>query len=374
MKDIDVLISKLSSDKIAQYLKLNHWAEDTPIYDGRVRQFVNPDDSDAVLLPMDNYFSDYTNSIFRVIEAIARYEKLTTKGMFSKLINPTCDILKWRVADRSTINGSISFVSMEHNIQYIKDILGSACLDILVPSSFHSKVYVKEVLEQISKYNFGQTEIGSYILNVLCPLGYYQYQLFDANEEELPLSRRINLKVLGNISRIQKSVEENSSEMKDNVAESKLSVNFLTALSDLYEENKDSALTIKADWSQSVPNTSADPVSMVQLKPHCIDKVMEVVEEFTPKEEQNVEKTYFGKIINIGAAAEVDNRNIVDVKIAAIGEGLRTITVNAALSYSEYFSVVDNAFQTGADIKITGTKTSTPRCIKLNNARIELAK
>lgn len=373
MKEYDVLISKLSSDKIAQYLKLNHWIEDVPIYEGRVRQFVDPNDNEAVLLPMDNSFSDYSNSIIRVVEAIAKYEKLTPKGMFSKLINPSCDILKWRVADQSTINGSISFISMEHNIQYIKDMLGSACLDILDPTSFHSKLYVKDVQDQISKYNFGQTEIGSYILNVLCPLGYYQYQMFNPTEEELPLSRRINLKVLGNINRIQRSVEQHSSEMRDNVAESKLSVNFLTALSELYEENKDSELTIKADWHCAVPNPSDNPVSMVQLNPRCMDKVMEVVEEFTPKEEQNIEKTYFGKIINIGAEAEVNSRNMVDIKIATIGEGMRTITVNASLNYSEYFAIVDNAFQTGADVKITGIKTSTARSIKLNNARIELA-
>lgn len=373
MKEYEILVNKLSSEKIAQYLGLNSWSEGAPIFNGRVRQFINPDASDAILLPMDNGFSDYSRSIIRVIETIAKYENISVKGMFGKLINPSCDILKWRVADHSTINGSISFNSMEHNIQSIKDMLGSACLDILEPTSFHSKVYVKNVLEQISKYNFGQTEIGSYILNVLCPLGYYQYQLFNPAEEELPLSRRINLRVLRNISRVQKSIEDGSSEMRDNVAESKLSVNFLTALSELYEENKDSELTIKADWNKSVPNPISNPISMVMLNPRCIDKVMEVVEDFTPKEEQNIEKTYFGKIINIGAEAEVDSRNLVEIKIAAIGDGLRTITVNATLNYSEYFSIVDSAFQSGADIKITGIKTSTARSIKLSNAKIELA-
>lgn len=371
MKEYNTLINKLSSKKIAQYLHLNGWLEDVPLFGGRVRQFLSPDSTDAVVLPMDSSFSDYVSAMSRVIEIIAQFENVSIKGMFSKLINPSYDILKWRISDQSTINGSISFNSMEHNIQFVKDILGSACLDILEPTPFHNKLYVKDVQEQISKYNFGQTEVGSFILNVLCPLGYYQYQLFDPEMEQLPLSRQINLNVLGNIGSIQKSAKEGSSEIRDNVAESKISVNFLSALSCLYEENKDSELTIMVDWDKSIPNP-ATTISMIRLNPRCIDKVMEVIEEFTPKNEKNVAKVYYGKIINIGAEAEVDNRTMVDVKVAVVGEGFRTATVNASLNYSEYFEIVDQAFQSGADVKIKGIKMTSARSIKLDNATIEI--
>lgn len=372
MKDYENLVNKLSSLKIAQYLCLNGWHEEVPLFGGRVRQYLSPDNTDAIALPMDTSFSDYVRSMYRAIEVIAQIENISIKGMFSKLLNPSCDILKWRISDQSTINGSISFNSMEHNIQFIKDMLGSACLDILEPTPFHNKLYVKSVQEQISKYNFGQTEIGSFILNVLCPLGFYQYQLFDPDVEQLPLSRKINLNVLDNIQRIQKSAIDGSSEIRDNVAESKISVNFLSALSDLYEENRDSEMTIMVDWDKSIPNP-ATAFSMIQLNPRCIDKVMEVVEEFTPKNEQNAEKVYYGKIINIGAEAEVDNRTMVDVKVAVVGDGLRTVSVNASLNYSEYFEIVDHAFQTGSDVKIKGIMMISGRRIKLENATIEIA-
>lgn len=367
-----IIISKIASENLAKYLLRCGWKEQGQLYNGRVLQFVSPSDDDGLLLPMDRDFSDYDEGMMRALRTIAEYEKLTLKGLYNKLSNPSCDMLRWRIADENTESGIISFNSMESNIDYIKDILSSTCLDILNPSTYHLKLYTKEVVDQISSYRFGQTEVGSYILNILCPLGYYQYQMFDPEEEKLPLTRRININLLNNIAKVQNSATENSSEIRDCVEQGIISVNFLTALTELYEENKDSELTLSASWNRAIP-LIAEPVSQVLLKPRCHDWVMTAIEEFTPKKEQNVKTTYYGKITNIGAEAEVNNRTMVDIKIATVGENMRTVIVNATLNYTEYFQIVDDAFQTGADIKVTGIMTSTARSIKLSNATIEFA-
>lgn len=365
------LINKLSIERLSQYLAVNGWSNLGAVYGGRVRQYLSPTESDAILLPLDTSFSDYEVVMGRVLSSIAEYEHLSLKGLYNKLLNPTCDLLKWRIADDATESGAISFNAMGANIDYIKDMLGAACLDILAPSQYHAKVYTKEVQDQLATYRFGQTEIGSYILNVLCPLGYYQYELFDVEKDQLPLSRRINLNILDNINRIQTSVIDRSSEMRDKVESGALSVNFLTALSDLYEENKDSELTLSANWDRSVPLVS-EPTSCVVLNPQCYDAVMETVDAFSPSQEQNVIASFFGKIKEIGADAEVNNRNLVGIKIATIGDNLRPITVSATLDYVLYFDIVNQAFQSGSDVKVTGTKTSTSRSIKLSDASIEI--
>ena len=351
------LIDKLSIERLSQYLAVNGWSNLGTVYEGRVRQYLSPTGVEAILLPLDTHFTDFEVAMRRVLSSIAEYEHLSLKELYNKLLNPTCDLLKWRIAADATESGSISFNAMGANIDCIKDMLGAACLDILAPSQYHAKVYTKEVQEQLASYRFGQTEIGSYILNVLCPLGYYQYDLFDVEKDKLPLSRRINLNILDNINRIQSSAA--------------LSVNFLTALSDLYEENKDSELTLSASWDRSVPLVS-EPTSCVILDPRCYDAVMETVEAFSPSQEQNVTASFFGKIKEIGADAEVNNRNLVGIKIATIGDNLRPITVSATLDYALYFDIVNQAFQSGSDIKVTGAKTSTSHSIKLSDATIEI--
>lgn len=371
---MSVLISKLDGQKIVRYLTLRHWQEIGKLHLGRVNQLLSPDGHLAVMLPLSDSISDYEDVMRKALSDIARYENITVIHLYNKLTNPSYDFPRWRIAGENTSGGNIPFNSMGANIDFIKDLLGTACLDIINPAVYHAKIYTKEVHDQLSQYCFGQTEIGSYIMNVLCPLGYYQYQLFNPDVEKLPMARRINLNILRNIDVIQRSVEERSQELNDCVESSTISVNFLNSLSEMYEENKDTQITLSADWNRDVPHIgNPNPVSDVILKPNCLDRVMETVEMYTPKEEQNVPATYFGKITNIGTEAEVENRTIFDIKVATIGENLRTVYVIATLGYSQYFVLADKAFQDGANVKVTGLKTTTARSIKLKDACIEFA-
>ncbi len=373
MKNLNQYIDKLQNGLICQYLNLNHWQEVAELFNGKVRQFVTPNDEDAILIPMTNDFSDYYRVMLDSLTTIAKFENDTVKGLITKLINPTADILKWKIADEDTSLGIIPFSAMSSNIDYIKDLLSATCLDILSPSTFHKKVATKNVQEQMAKYKFGQTEVGSYILNLVCPLGYYQYQLFEPLINDLPLSRQINLNIINNIHTIQNSIFDCNSLLKDKVAEGTLSVNFLNALLDIYEENRDAEFTISAKWDASVPNPSNDIISCVKLRPRCIDKVAEIAKEYTPTEPQNIEKTYFGKIINIGGEPEIDDRVDVAVTVATIGDEGKSIRVKAILNYNDFYTTIDNAFQNGLDVKVTGILTSTKRSILLSFAKIEIA-
>lgn len=371
---MSVLVTKLDGSRISKYLALKQWRDLGLVCAGKVKQMQSPDGCYVVLLPMISTFDDNDEVILKALNTIAKYENTSVINLFNKLTNPSYDYLRWRIVSDSTAGGNIPFNSMGANIDFIKDMLGTACLDILSPAVYHTKVYTNEVNEQLAKYSFGQTEIGSYIMNVLCPLGNYQYQLFDPTMENLPLSRRINLNILNNIETIQRSIEEKSQELNDKVESKAISVNFLKSLSEMYEENKDSQISIKADWNRDVPLIdNLNPVSNVLLKPACLERVMLTVETFTPTEEQNVKATYFGKITNIGTEAEIENRTVFDIRVATIGENLRTVYVIATLSYSEYFLLADRAFQEGANVKIIGLKTTTARSVKLKDASIEVA-
>lgn len=373
MNNIKTLIDRLHNDRLCNYLKLNNWKELSVLFGGKVRQFATPDESDFIIIPLTNIFSDYYKVMGESLSKIAIFERISLKGLFNRLINPTSDILKWRIADDETSLGAISFNSMSNNIDYIKDILSSTCVDILYPNIiYHKKVLTKEVQEHMETYRFGQTEIGSYILNIVCPLGHYQYELFQPDIHNLPLGRQINIKLLRDIQTVQDSVITKSSKFRDEVAQGKVSVNFLSALTNLYEENKDADFTISAEWDRCIPNIIEDNIiSDVKLEPRCIDKVMEITEEYSPKQEANIEKTYYGKIVNINGDPEVHKRDEITITIAAIGDSGRRINVKAKLNYIQYFHIVDNAFQNGSNVKIIGVVESTAQTTTLCRAKIE---
>lgn len=371
MSDIHQLIDKLHNVQLCEYLLLNNWIELPSLPNSQVRQFLIPTQDDAILIPQTAKYSDYYRLMQESLLTIAKYENTSLKGLFNKLINPSSDILKWRIANIGTLSGAISFNAMGNNIEYIKEMISAAYLDILSPTSYHKKVSIKEVQDQVAKYRFGQTEIGSYILNLICPLGYYQYKLFQEDHDDIPLCRQINIRMLDNISTIQHSVIDNSSQLDEEVSAGNISVNFLNSLSDIYEENKDSEFSITAEWNKHVPILGDNIISEIILQPRCIEKVNEIVETYTPKQEQNIEKSFYGKIINISGEPEVYDRHNVMVTVAAIGEEGKRINVKVELNYNQYFNIVDVAFQSGTNVKVTGIMTSTAKTTKLSDATIE---
>lgn len=370
MKNIEKYINLLHNDKVCQYLSLKGWHEISTLFEGKVRQFLAPNEEYAILIPMSKDFSDYYRVMHDSLLAIATLDNKTLNALFNVLIYPSSDILKWRIADDNTSLGAISFNTMLDNIDNIKNILATTCIDIMSPSQYHKKVMVTDVQNQIASYKFGQTEIGSYILNLVSPLGFYQYQLFDPNVDELPINRRINMRMLKNINDIQQSVLENSSHLDENVASGNISVNFLNALTKIYDDNKDSDVSISAAWDVNLPTIIENPISRLTLCPRCIEKVAQTAEKYTPTQEQNVPKTYYGKITNISGAPEVDSREKLVITLASIGDENQKVTVKVELDNSRYSHIVTDAFENGANVKVSGLNTTTAKTIKLLNAEI----
>ncbi len=68
---------------------------------GRVRLFVSPDDEYTALIPLSNEFSDYYK-VITDITIYGPYENRSLESLINRILNPSYDILKWRIADNYT--------------------------------------------------------------------------------------------------------------------------------------------------------------------------------------------------------------------------------------------------------------------------------
>ncbi len=373
MKNLRTYIDLLNKPHLCQYLRKNDWHPGHDLYEGTVKQFLTPNREDAVLIPLIKDFSDYYNVMENSLNTIAKFENINITNLITQLLNPISDILKWKIANEETITGDIPFSSVLKNIASIKDLLSSSCLDILSPSIFHKKQNIKKVEEQISTYMFGQTEVGSFIINLICPLNLEKYEppLFEPSIEELPLSRKINIRLINNINTIQTSITDRSSLLKEKIDAQEISVNFLKALKNLYDINKNSEYNINANWNAAVIIPS-DIINHVELIPRCIDKVEETIESFSTLNDQNDVLEYVGKIVNINGEPDLDRREDVIVTIATISEKNRLMNIKCQLNNAEYYPIVDDAFKNGLSVKITGTLEQRKKNTFLTDGTIEL--
>ena len=59
MKNIEKYIDLLHNDKVCQYLNLRGWHEISTLFEGKVRQFLSPNEEYAILMPIAKEFCDY---------------------------------------------------------------------------------------------------------------------------------------------------------------------------------------------------------------------------------------------------------------------------------------------------------------------------
>ena len=373
MKDLKRAIDLITVEKLEKVFSFLKWRELDVLMNGRVRQFVSPDDEYVALIPLVKEFSDYYRVMGETLQSIASFENRSIEALVNRILNPSYDIQKWRIANNYTSDGKIPFFCMTDTIEKIKDVLATAYLDTLNPTRFHKKVYTTDVNKNISEYSFGQTEIGSYILNILCPLGNYQYTIFNPTEQDIPLNRKINMRLLSSIDNIQKDLKNsNNNKVDEDVDQGLYSINFLDSLVDIYDETKDTEMNIIVDWCKDIGFVNEPPISSIKLEPIFMEKVNFIADKYRPKKEENIKKTYYGKIESITANPKVEDREYVQIKIVTIGDDNKKLNIQSRLNYSTFYSIVKIAFDNGSNIKLSGIQKNIGKQKWIDNGILEL--
>jgi hypothetical protein len=355
MKITSTILDRINPETLIQAIQSLKWKEGAPLYNNAVRQFVSSNRKYVALVPIDRRFSDYQRVLFDSLQEIALSEHTSIESFVNQLINPSYDIIKWRVADQNTLDGNFPFLGMRNTIDSIHNLLASTCADILNPMSYHKKVNINNVNDTFTDYKYGQTEIGSYIINVLCPLGRnYQFNAFDP-AESLPIPRRINEKLITSVVDIQTDINRNNiSKIEEDVDGKKYSVNFLEALVEAQNKVNYSDVEIKIDWCHRLPLQNVSIPSKLKLKPQHIEPITIIAEKFKPRTQNEDNKAFYGKIESIESDPDLDEREFVKIKIVTIGVDKREMLIQSKLDYNQYFDSVNEAFKNGSNIKLTG--------------------
>ena len=373
MKEIRRLIERISPEMILNMLNFLGYHRNT-FNEGNIHfvQFLSVDEEDSVKVPLLRDDVDYEGNILRLLEYLSSKANTSIESMVLRLLNPAYDVLKWRVSDDEADTGKISLLKMSDNIEIIKNVLTASCLDIFSPNlRYHKKVKIKRVNETLEQYKFGQTEYGSFLVNILCPLGDYNYALFDM--QEMPLLRRVNLHMMDAYYNIQTAiVGNNKNKVDEEVDAGVYSVNLLDAMSDVYEFALGRDISFRVDWSESVPFEDERKNRNITVDTSCIQTVKEIAEKYRPKEVEEVNQTFVGKVEYLGSEAEVEHRMTIKVKAVVLGNENRPIKINTILDYAQYAHIVQDAFEQGLNVRLFGTYSKSGNMHLLKNATIEI--
>lgn len=131
----------------------------------------------------------------------------------------------------------------------------------------------------------------------------------------------------------------------------------------IYDNSLDSKVDISMDWCKALSMINGNIPSDLELTPRIIEHVYEVADKYRPKAEEDVNKIFYGKIESISADSELDKREYVSIRLITIDDNNRKSTIQSKLNYQEFYSVVQNAFDNGLTVRLSG-KLKSKGCIK----------
>lgn len=361
------LTEKISPLAFVKYLKDTGWEQfKSRRTDIKIFQYEKNDDFFQVIVPTEKKLSDYKEAMYKAVETVAQAENKSLEQVILYLLNPNTDILKIRLEKSTVEAGNILVDDAIRIYENTKKLLAATALDILHPKKYHQGRMDDCILKFLSNCRFGQTEIGSYVVSVVCPFAeldenedYKQLSIFSDEEQcANSLTRKVTSRVMENISFIKNQIDNGELDkliLQDD--DKVISANFYEALGGLNLDSDGCDVEFIAEWSPIVKNIS------------CVDnRILLTHDYYQPiettigklKEGTNKSTKIIGRIKKLESSPDVQKRKIGKITVVYLDENDKPKTVTANLNKNEYDKAI-KAHEKGCHIEIIGEVSSGKR-------------
>lgn len=330
-------------------------------------------ESFQVTIPMEKTLSDYKSAMYYALETVALFEGQSTEQLLLYLLNPNTDILKIRLERKDIECGSIFLDDAIHIYENAKRLIAAAAQDVLHPRRYHLGRMDDSISKFISNCKFGQTEVGSYVVSVVCPFaelddaaGYRQLSIFSDEEQcANSLTRKVTNKIMTNVSLIKHNIDEgNFDELVSEDTANFISANFYEALTGLNLDVNGANVEFIAQWSPVVKKNRCSSNHVLLSHDYC-QPISSAVEKL--RRTSDTKTKILGRIKKLESVPDVSKRTIGQITVVYLDKNDKRKTVTAVLSKDDYDRAIDahskgNHVEIIGDIKNVGAKNQSISC------------
>ncbi len=238
-------------------------------------------------------------------------------------------------------------------------LLKAAACTVLRPRVHHPRLSLSEASQLIDKSRFGQTEQGSYVIRVSCPLNALEVQgNLELDDSDAPFVRQVTLSLNNALQQLTSAIEADSVDSLvariRTSASPLVSSNLCEALSEMHDDQMDNSLDLNFDWSvlrHLPPQTRTQPI---RIQRDYFARVEEIRRELRSIEREH-QDTFIGTVERLdGEMGDDGRRSGVVVLAVLLAEEGETVRARAVLTPEQY-AIADQAHMTnGAYIRVTG--------------------
>ena len=373
-KIMDLALGKISFSTIQKYLSNKNWRA-IPIKreDLFIWHWGNPTTIE-ILLPLDRTFADYDELMIQALGKIALAENRDIEQVINDFLLPPSDIIKFKVNNKKTENGLITFNACFTLLENAKKSLFATACDIVNPTSYHQRMSYKKAQQFIDSCFFGQTERGSFVASVICPF-------INTTEDEKPshlsqytpdeflvgsFTRTVTKKYMNSLLKIKQTVKSKKFEIIDELADSDtISGNFIESLLELGEYGENGEVEIITSWSP-ILREKADVPNVISLTKDFIAPLEFIASKLKPQDVKGIDGEFIGKISRAQADPDPCNRTVREITFKFVGNEDKLMTAKVLLP-PEDFSEACKALDKGLNVKISGSLMQYGKTKVINN-------
>ena len=312
-----------------------------------------------LVFPMDTTVADYAESAYRVLEKLSEMIGERPESLLSRIQTVRDDALRFRIYTEQGGNGSLPLGFAALLVTGAEQLLKAAACTVLRPRLHHPRLALTEALQLIEKTRFGQTETGSFILKVSCPIHALDTQgTIHFDEKSLPFVRQVTLTLKRGIEQLIGAIENDTldrwiEELKK--TETPLvSSNLCEAVTQFHDAGLDNALDLFMDWSMLEPVDQKDRLKKpLRIQRDYFGRIEEVRRELRPVSDHTTD-TFFGTVEDLCGEMGEDGKRSGEVILALLLRDGETTQARVTLSAEDY-EKADRAHMTeGAYVEVTG--------------------
>lgn len=170
--DIKTLIKDIHPNHLGLYLHSCGWKNDYH-KQGKFKIWHRPEESYfelEIIQPLSEDFLDYYQRMYEAIKTLSDFEQRPITRTIEDIVNFDSDLVKIRVISPDVDSGSIPIDDGVMLFEKAKDLLISSSLSTFKKKRTYSGKWPSEVKKFLNNLKLGQTERGSYIVNVIAPI------------------------------------------------------------------------------------------------------------------------------------------------------------------------------------------------------------
>jgi hypothetical protein len=313
-----------------------------------------------MVFPMDTNAPDYRESVLRVCNKVAELMDIRLDSLISRIEELGDDVLRLRVSfDGNDSSLPLSFAGML--VQNTEKLLKAAACTALRPRMHHPRLSLSEASQLVERARFQQTEKGSFVLKVACPIHALEVQggLLAFDDGNTPFVRQATLALQKSLVMLTSAIETDTlDKMVDELKASRepiISSNLCEAVAGMYDDAVRNSVDISFDWSMlhAVPE-SVKSSARIRVQRDYFSRIDQVRRELRAVE-STTDDTFIGTVERLDGEINDDGRRSGDVMLAILlpDEG-ETVRAKLSLDAGDYEKAITAHRSNGAYVRLVG--------------------